>query len=264
MSEKKFTSKHDNFEIRKMTHKGCTYIQCKYISNFSELGTDYFSYNEELFKILRSVHVGLTSGYANSPGSARGRFRFYDSSAKKQVTIYASHLAYGCYHGLIKYNSLAADAARFKHYLSENELVVDHLNDNQHINTEYNLSVMVKTDNNRKRDIISKIQYPSACIVAYVQGKYRVRLFLRTDIKYFLQEYDASPERRAAIMSKTVPGGRPNYGQFEERYTCCNSNELLACLRREALFGYHIWHIYSSYLLARKRVSSSVCEIPNN
>jgi len=122
-----------------------------------------------------------------------------------------------------------------RHYLSENELVVDHLNDNQHINTEYNLSVMAKTDNNRKRDIISKIQYTSACIVAYVQGKYRVRLFLRTDIKYFLQEYGTSPERRAAIMSKTVPGGRPNYGQFEERYTCCNSNELLACLRREAL-----------------------------
>lgn len=121
------------------------------------------------------------------------------------------------------------------YYLSENELVVDHLNDNQHINTEYNLSVMAKTDNNRKRDIISKIQYTSACIVAYVQGKYRVRLFLRTDIKYFLQEYGTSPERRAAIMSKTVPGGRPNYGQFEERYTCCNSNELLACLRREAL-----------------------------
>ena len=94
---------------------------------------------------------------------------------------------------------------------------------------------MAKTDNNRKRDIISKIQYTSACIVAYVQGKYRVRLFLRTDIKYFLQEYGTSPERRAAIMSKTVPGGRPNYGQFEERYTCCNSNELLACLRREAL-----------------------------
>ncbi len=230
---KEFKAKHNDREIYRETYKGVTYIRCKYIGKFRKLGVDYFSYNEELYKILRSVHVGMVSSYTNSLIPSRGRFRFYDHKEKKQATIYASHLAYGCYCGLIKYETLAEDARKFTDYIKENNVVIDHLDDNYHNNTEYNLSLMPSADNNRKKDIVSKIKEPAACIVAHVNGEYRVRLFLHTNISYFMQEYDASPERRAAILAKTVPGGRPNLGWFEEHYICRSTNELLACLRRE-------------------------------
>lgn len=229
--KKEFKSKHNNRTVYRETYKGTEYIRCKYSDCSVDLGTDYFTYNAELYKILRSTKVGVDSDRR----CKRARFRIWNSKDGKQRMIYASHLAYGCYHGFIKYATLASDIEKFRAYMRDNNLVVDHIDDNYHNNTEHNLSVMLSEDNNRKKDIISKIKEPSACIVSYVDDTYRVRLFLRTNIKHFLQEYDTSPERRAAILAKTVEGGHPNLGWFEEHYICYNFNELLACLRREVL-----------------------------
>lgn len=230
-TNKEFKSKHTGRIVRCETVGGVKYIRCKYVGALKELGTDYFTYNEELYKILRSAKTGTDSDLR----CKRARFAVWNDEDKKQIRIYASHLAYGCYHGLIKHETLAGDIEKFRAYMRDNNLVVDHLNDNPHINTEYNLSAMLSDDNNCKKDVISKIKEPAACIVAYVNGAYRVRLFLCTEITHFMQEYDADPERRAAILAKTVEGGHPNWGWFEEHYICRSVKELLACLRREVL-----------------------------
>lgn len=231
LKKKEFKSTHSSRTVRCETVGGVKYIRCKYTGFSKELGADYFSYNAELYKILRSTKVG----FIGDMRCKRAEFRTWSDEDKKQIKIYASHLAYGCYHGFIKYETLARDIKEFRAYIGSNNLVVDHLDDNSHINTEYNLSLMSSDDNHRKSDIISKIKEPAACVVSYVGGAYRVRLFLRTNTEYFLREYDASPERRAALLSKAVEGGHPNWGWFEEHYICYSANELLACLRRDVI-----------------------------
>ena len=208
------SSKHAGRTVRK---KGDLII-CEYVGALDGLGIDYFTYTKELYKILRLKKVCTDFNRRAN----RAVFRIWDKEEKKQLGIYASHLARGCYDGRIKAKTLVKDIKAWKAFCDApskgQTLVVDHLDDNPHNNTIYNLSVMTSAENNIKKDVISKIKEPAACIVAHVNGEYRVRLFLHTNISYFMQEYDASPERRAAILAKTVPGGRPNLGWFEEHY----------------------------------------------
>ena len=223
------SSKHAGRIVRK---KG-DLITCEYVGALDGLGMDYFTYTKELHKILRLKKVGTDfNRMAN-----RAIFSVWDKKEKQQLRIYASHLARGCYDGCIKAKTLVKDIKAWEAFRKESSkrqtLVVDHLDDNPHNNTIYNLSFMTSAENNIKKDIISKIKEPSACMLAYVNGEYRVRLFLHENARYFLQEYYASPERRAAMLALSTPETWAYLGRFEERYTCHNVNELLACLRRE-------------------------------
>lgn len=90
---------------RIVRRKGEDLITCRYINAVAPAGTDYFSYNKELYNILRLNMVGTKL----DKRTKRVKFTVWDEAAKEQLTIYASHLALGCYRGKIRLKTLVAD-----------------------------------------------------------------------------------------------------------------------------------------------------------
>lgn len=82
--KKEFKSKHNNRTVYRETYKGTEYIRCKYSDCSVDLGTDYFTYNAELYKILRSTNVGVDSDRR----CKRARFRTWNSEDGKQIATY--------------------------------------------------------------------------------------------------------------------------------------------------------------------------------
>lgn len=233
-------SKHTDRKVRKQGD----YIVCKYVGTYEEYPANYFTYNDELMKILRLKKLGVHCQRAHE----RIEFRIRDNKGGEQIAIAASHLAYGCYHGMIREKTLISDLKAWKEHCKTNGLVIDHLDDNPNNNTTLNLSVMTRAQNGTKQNIVAKIKEPNACMLAYVGGEYRVRLYRRTNLGYAMQEYFASPERRAAMYALSTADSPPHRGWIEERYICRNADELLACLHREAVKN----HPYTWPLKVRK------------
>lgn len=221
------SSKHTDREVRKQGD----YIVCKYVGTYEQYPANHFTYNDELMKILRLNKLGVHRQRTYE----RIEFRIRENRGGEQIVIAASHLAYGCYHGMIHEKTLVSDIKAWKEHCRANGLVIDHLDDNPNNNTILNLSVMTGAQNNRKQDIVSKIKEPHACMLAYVNGEYRIRLYRCANMGYVLQECFASPERRAALCAASTADSPPHRGWFEERYICRNADELLACLYREAV-----------------------------
>lgn len=181
-------------------------------------GLDIFTYNEELYQILKNTSL---IPFRNKSKNGNNRLEFNYGS--KKIKIYAYDLAYGCYHGYIKAETFLKDMKAFIEYKRGEDLTVDHLIDNRYNNTVYNLSLMTKKENASKNNIIGRVTSPNRLVCAYVGGEYRIELLTKGNGK-------AIP----IIHDKLVAlGWKPDYTQIEMtiRFLCNNTLELVDTIK---------------------------------
>lgn len=129
---------------------------------------EYLTYNPELEKILMldCLRPYRNNGYL--------KFKVSSDGAETRFTIY--DLAYGCYSGIIHYDTYLEDIQRFFEYKHFHDYVIDHADGIITNHTVNNLSLMTSTENKQKLDVVSRVKLPARLSVAFVDGKYRVCL----------------------------------------------------------------------------------------
>ena len=148
------------------------YVKNNIILYQSKMGVDYYSLNSDLLSILKDkVHYD----YDNR----NRRTRFVVDHNESTGHIRAHDLAIACYMGRANKGTFKQDLEEFARYKRENGLEVDHLDGHGENNTMFNLSLMEKTSNRRKRDIVQRVKLPNAVNAAYISGTYRVELYTR-------------------------------------------------------------------------------------
>lgn len=166
---------------------------------------DYATYNETLYNIL-------TRGRLN-PTRSDGRLKFVIWN-KCERSFYFHDLVLACELGYI------TDAEDFRtglndfiQYKSINEKTVDHADSNIHNNTFLNLSLISRSLNARKSDIVKRFKHPYNLSIAYCAGEYRLIIVIPTVVKI------------------TTPRGT-SYGLVptETKLMCSNPEDLVSCL----------------------------------
>ena len=130
--------------------------------------TSYLTGHDLLFNILEQRNV--------SPFLDDGRIRFQLQDGGRHDTYRIHDIAYCCYHGIItSIDTWESELQAFLDWKKSNNLHIDHLDNNPHNNTIYNLSLMERSLNDRKESIVARFKYPVLLNTAYVDDKYRVQ-----------------------------------------------------------------------------------------
>ena len=129
---------------------------------------DYLTYDKQLLNILMLDSL--------KPFRDDGRLRIKIRNNKTDINMYLYDLAYACYSGAVKADSFINDIQKYYEYKSFNNLSIDHADNNIYNNTKYNLSMMCRTINAVKSDIIARVKMPAYLNTAYYDNKYRVQV----------------------------------------------------------------------------------------
>lgn len=139
-----------------------------------------------VFEIIRSIYERRYNAFIGYSVKARAAKLQIDPLAvvlasvsyalRYSKTCVKIKIIYACYHGHVKsVDNFLAEFITFKDYMQSQGLVVDHLNDDVHNNSVYNLSLLDEELNTSKGSTVSRFKYPSKLLCAYVAGQYRIK-----------------------------------------------------------------------------------------
>lgn len=141
-------------------------------------------------------------------------------------------MAYACYSGKAHADTLLEDMKSFRDWKDTLALTIDHADNNKHNNTELNLSLMVRSLNSSKEEVVARFVSPFCLNSAYCNGEYRVQL-----------GYDIAPEDKghgnvlASVNARLLEHPCRNRVTSNEhldgtfRFICANEEDYVACLR---------------------------------
>ena len=185
------------------------YVRNNLILYQSKMGVDYYSFNSDLLSILKDKVY-----YGNDRRTNRTRFTIVDNGSTRHIR--AHDLALGCYMGLINKDTFMKDLEEFTRYKCEKGVEVDHLDGHGENNTMLNLSLMEKTVNRRKRDIVQRVKFPNALNAVYIGSTYRIELFTCLDsrgvsasLRFICDDADEFLERLTWITGSSFEWAPP-------------------------------------------------------
>lgn len=187
-----------------------------YLKNDNQL--DVITFNEELYKILTDKRL--------SPfRDADGRLRFTlccDGGVRYKYRIH--DLAFGCYHGLVRYDTLIEDMQ--KYFNGKIGLTIDHLDSNCHNNTKNNLSLIESELNKAKSSITYRVKLPNKIVCAFVDGRYRIE-FVNAATDSLESMINALLADRGIRISIERTGREAT----AEHYICNTADDFVDCLK---------------------------------
>lgn len=179
---------------------------------------DYFSYDEILYRVLCS---NILKPYRGKDG--RSRVKVYNNGRDANFLLY--DVAMACYMGVVSEDTFLEDMFTYRRYKLDSDLVVDHADDNKNNNTRYNISLMTRDANNRKKGIVSRFRRPFIVVPCYVDGIYRVRFQVTTHMDVLI----AVVNRLLFQNEKGCILGSPESTARQNLY-CDNEHDFLALL----------------------------------
>lgn len=179
---------------------------------------DVMTYNEDLYKILTDRRL--------SPfRDADGRLRFNLVLGRGLFYKYRIHdLAFGCYHGLVHYDTIIEDMQRY--FNGKVGLTIDHLDSNCHNNTKYNLSLMESELNKAKGGITYRVKLPNKIVCAFVDGRFRIE-FINAATNSLESMINALLADRGIQVSIEKTGREAT----AEHYLCNTADDFVNCLK---------------------------------
>ena len=179
---------------------------------------DVMTYNEDLYKILTDRQL---SPFRDADG--RLRFTLYCGGGVRYK--YRIHdLAFGCYNGLVHYDTLIEDMQRY--FNGKVGLTIDHLDSNCHNNTKYNLSLMESELNKAKGGITYRVKLPNKIVCAFVDGRYRIE-FVNAATNSLESMLNALLADRGIRISIEKTGREAT----AEHYICNTADDFVDCLK---------------------------------
>ncbi len=176
--------------------------------------SEYLTYDDTLYSILMFDCLKINRGTGGRLGITvrhDGRdiyFKLYD-------------LALACYMGFVCVDTYLEDMERFIAYKRHKGLTVDHLDNDIHNNTVYNLSLMVDKLNKQKGEIVSWFKPPFALNSAYFNGEYRVKF------EAAISQYDTAIQLAASGIRVNCTEGCTASMHF----VCKDADEYVRCLK---------------------------------
>lgn len=179
-------------------------------------GTDYFTYNEDFVRALEEWHI--------SPFRTNGRLQCdcWKDKRREAIRFYLYDLAYACYTGMLHADSLIADLRQYNNWKTNENLVIDHADNNVHNNTVLNLSLMLRGTNATKSDIAARFLPPYYLNSIFYNGEYRVQV--ACDIA---SEYIANMLSGIGLNGICIDGN----GRAAMHFLCDDAESYVACLR---------------------------------
>ena len=180
---------------------------------------DYLTYNKVLLDILQMDKL--------KPFRDEGRLRFNIRTNTSSTNIYLYDLAYACYTNQIRSDYFMEDIQAYYERKSFGCSSIDHADNNIRNNTALNLSMMSKTLNTAKGDIIATVKKPLRLNSIFVNDEYRVQLLFELD-------HNAAPLHNmihAALTAKDIACNSMCSGYAALNFICKSASEYVECLR---------------------------------
>lgn len=131
-------------------------------------------YSDVLLRILQSKCLSPSMS-SHVPGKIQ--FRMHNAKDIKGYTTLAE-LCCACYYGKItSVDNWVKELARFRCWMRNFDLQIDHADGNQLNCTIYNLSIMKRQTNQSKNSITANIKQPTIMYCGYYGDEYRVAAF---------------------------------------------------------------------------------------
>ncbi len=179
---------------------------------------DYLTYNPTLFEILCLDRL--------RPYRDEGRLRLKVRRGGSDQNMYLYDLAIACYMGRVKVDTFLEDMQGYFEYKERQGLSVDHLDNHIRNNTMLNLSLMERGKNAQKSDITARVERPSALVVCYVDGHYRVHY----------ESHNIDCGLMVGVLNRLLDGrnkpmiiGNPQFSTIQH-LICDDAETLLKCL----------------------------------
>ena len=183
--------------------------------------SEYLTYDDALFEILtnKSVSPDLWGG--------RGRIKYHGAGC------YLYDLACAHYMGFVDSLEMLDDGLQdYFDYKDNNDLQVDHANNNRRVNTRENLSLLPHAINNRKHTIVTKFRGLDNLYIAYCgDGEYRIRLasVLPSECLYQAVNRNRLNGYHGEPIKLYIP--KDGYVDVYQHYICGTPEALLDCLK---------------------------------
>lgn len=134
---------------------------------------EYLTYDPVLYEILRMDRL--------KPFRNNGRLRISVHEDGVDFKFYIYDLARACYDGRVKVDSFIRDMQTFYDYKNDNDLDIDHLDNNVHNNTKGNIVLMENGLNRSKGAITAHFKPPFYLNSVYCAGEFRIQLTFEAD-----------------------------------------------------------------------------------
>lgn len=129
----------------------------------------YTDYDYLLYTLLCDTR--LKNWYVLKKGSTK---RLYCHNPEGTTPIGFAEIVWLYHKGELNPSNLIQSIIAGKNRLSDKELQIDHLQDNQDNNCIHNLAAMTLSENSQKSNLVSKIKLPYICVPVQKEGKFRV------------------------------------------------------------------------------------------
>lgn len=143
---------------------------------------DYFTRNQTFLDILKHYKPSL-----EIDKQQRIRAVFYTPDEDRHDKKYFIYdIALACYTDNVHVDTFLDDMSNFIKWKNENKYTVDHADGNHRNNTVLNLSLMTRSQNSAKSDLVARFVDPYAILTAYCDGEYRIELRTRVTTKQII------------------------------------------------------------------------------
>lgn len=173
---------------------------------------EYLTYDPVLYEILRMDRL--------KPFRNNGRLRISVHEGGVDFKFYIYDLARACYDGRVKVDSFIRDMQTFYDYKNDNDLDIDHLDNNVHNNTKGNIVLMDAAINRKKSAITARFRPPFYLNSVFYDDEFRIQLTFEAD-KSFTEDF----LRRLGIdrkIDKVVP--------MAMHFRCTTAEDYVDCL----------------------------------
>lgn len=198
-------------------------------------GIDYISPNEELLKIFACDEWQISmENHEDRCIRCKCWGNGHDARRKDSVTFLLHNLAYGCYTGQIHAETLIEDITRFQSWKNTRGLTIDHADSNTRNHTALNISLMPRSLNNSKKEVVALFVPPYYLNSIYYDGEYRVQMMY-----YTTRQDEKGYSNLQATLGKLLPPAEDRkFVQAGRHYLCKDAESYVACLRE--LYDTHV------------------------
>lgn len=193
-------------------------------------GTDYISPNEELLKIFACDEWQISM---YNHGDRCIRCECWKEKRNDAIKFLLHDLAYGCYTGQIHAETLIEDITRFQDWKNKRDLTIDHADSNTRNHTALNISLMPRSLNNSKKEVVALFVPPYYLNSAYCNGEYRVQMMYHTtrqDEKGY-SNLQATLGKQLARYGFSICDDTDEPTEAALHYLCEDAESYVACLR---------------------------------
>lgn len=128
---------------------------------------EYLTYDPVLYEILKMERL--------KPFRNNGRLRISVHENGSDFKFYIYDLARACYDGRVRTGSFIKDMQAFYDYKNDNDLDIDHLDNNVHNNTSGNIVLMDAALNRKKSAITARFRPPFYLNSVYCNDEFRIQ-----------------------------------------------------------------------------------------